>query len=184
MAGVGHLFLALRPPPAVLHELAARLQAAFSDMPVPGTRVEPELWHVTLRFLGDIGDVGRDRLVASLDEADLGPPVRVALGGLGAFPNPARANVLWVGVGESPALAALVAGVEDACVAAGREPEGRPFVGHLTISRMRPAVEVWPWLEREPDLDVAWRCGSVELVASHRRRTGLAYETLDSFALG
>jgi 2'-5' RNA ligase len=184
MAGVGRLFVAISPPEAAVHALAARLHAAFSERPVPGSHVDPGRWHITLRFLGDVGEVGRDRVLAALDEADLGAPRRVALGGLGAFPRPDRANVLWVGVDETPQLRDLVERVEDACTAAGVEPEGRPFVGHLTISRMRPAVDVWPWLEADVDLEVAWTTDAVTLLASHRRPAGLVYETVEEFRLG
>lgn len=184
MAGVGRLFVALRPPTVALHALAAGLHASFADHPVPGARVPPELWHVTLRFIGEVGDVGRDRVLAALDETDLGPPVPIRLGGLGAFPKPSRANVLWVGVDDSPGLLRLVERVEAACDEAGLAPEGRPFVGHLTISRMRPATEAWPWLEAEPDLRVGWTADRVDLITSHRGDEGPTYETLESYRLG
>ena len=183
MAGVGRLFVAITPPDAAVHALAARLHAAFSERPVPGSPVDPGRWHITLRFLGEVGEVGRDRVLAALDEADLGPPRRVALGGLGAFPQPDRANVLWVGVDDTPDLRDLVGRVEDACAVAGLEAEERPFIGHLTISRMRPAVDVWPWLEADADLEVTWMMDAVTLLASHRRAGGLVYETVERFPL-
>jgi 2'-5' RNA ligase len=184
MAGVGRLFVAIQPPDAAAHHLAARLHDAFEEMPVPGVRVPPGQWHITLRFLGEVGDVGRDRLLAALDEGDLGGPFDIGLDGLGAFPRPGRAQVLWVGVGESVELATLAERVESASVKSGAAPEGRPFVGHLTISRMRPAVDVWKWLEADPDLGVRWTVDHISLLASHTGRDGLRHELLETFPLG
>lgn len=182
MAGVGRLFLALRPPAAAVHAVAAQLHDAFAASPVPGARVSPDLWHITLRFVGDVGAVGRDRLLAALDEADLPLPVAVRLGGLGAFPRPAKAQVLWVGVDESDGLTALVDAIEEACIAAGVEPEQRPFVGHLTVSRLRPTADVWPWVESGTHIGAAWTATEVELVASHLGDGPARYETIERFA--
>lgn len=184
MAGVGRLFVAIRPPESTRHDLAARLDRAFADRPLPGRRVEPDAWHLTLRFVGDPGEVGFDRLVASLDEADLGSSFSVSLDGLGAFPNPRRAQVLWAGVGRGAVdLADVREDVEEAVDGAGLGREERPFIPHLTLARIRPAEDVWPWLEVDPDLRVAWRVHDVVLMRSHLGGPAPRYETIESFPL-
>lgn len=184
MAGVGRLFLAVQPTDEARHALAARLDAAFSADPLPGRTVRAPSWHLTLRFLGDPGEPGLDRLLGSFDQADLGGPFRLGLDGLGAFPRPGKASVLWMGVvrGEEP-LVELQERTEMVCDVAGLGREERPFVPHLTLSRIRPPVDVWRWLERDPDLRVAWDVRSVDLMRSHRQHSGAEYELLERFEL-
>jgi len=184
VGAVGKVFLALDPPEETRHHLAASLTEAFAGFPVPGRRVEPGGWHLTLRFLGDVRGAPLDRLLAELDETDLGDPFEVALDGLGAFPRPERAQVLWVGLadGEGP-LADLRRVVEDACDDAGLGREGRPFIPHVTISRLRPSEDVWPWLERDPHLRTGWPVEAVTLFRSHPGGA-MRYERLEAFPLG
>lgn len=176
--------MAIRPPDTTRHDLAARLDRAFADRPLPGRRVEPAEWHLTLRFVGDPGDVGLDRLLAALDEADLGAPFTVSLAGLGAFPDPRRAQVLWAGIGRGLAdLVDVREDVEEAADLAGLGREDRPFVPHLTLSRIRPADDVWPWLEADPDLRVSWRVEEIRVMRSHLHGPGPRYEDVEAFAL-
>jgi 2'-5' RNA ligase len=56
--------------------------------------------------------------------------------GLGAFPTPRRARVVWVGLEAPPALEDLQRGVEAATEQLGYSPEERPFSPHLTIGRV------------------------------------------------
>lgn len=133
----GRVFAAVKPPPDVVMALADRL----TGVDVPGRRVPADNFHVTLRFVGEVEAVPYERWLAAMDTADKPPPFRVAMGGLGAFPKPARATVMWVGVrGEK---LGQLAGVIDRCAAdAGLGSEERPFRPHLTISRVRPPADV------------------------------------------
>lgn len=65
-------------PPEQQHALAARLDAHFADIPMPGRKVHPSQWPITLRFLGDVGKYQDDRvsLVESILEAS-GPKYQV-----------------------------------------------------------------------------------------------------------
>ena len=80
-----------------------------------------ENFHVTLKFLGGIDDA-RVPSVSDALRAAVGRHARfeIELGGLGAFPSPTRARVLWAGVvsGEG-SLAALAATVDVALAALG-----------------------------------------------------------------
>ena len=67
----------------------------MAGLSIPGKVVPPQNWHITLRFIGTIDEVALDRLVAGLDELDLGPRFEVVFGALGAFPRSTRATVLW-----------------------------------------------------------------------------------------
>nr|PZN39224.1 MAG: RNA 2',3'-cyclic phosphodiesterase [Bacillota bacterium] len=64
-------------------------------------------------------------------------PFTLAVAGVGAFPRPDAARVIWAGCGDGrEALVALAERVERALVAAGFPPEPRPFSPHLTLGRV------------------------------------------------
>lgn len=181
---VGRLFVAVGLSDEVRHGLAAHLDGALEGKPVPGKPVRPQGWHLTLRFLGRTGAVAYDTVLARLHEADLGPPFRLSFDGLGAFPRPARATVLWLGVETGgDRLIELAAAAEDAAVAAGFPPEDRPFHPHLTLSRIRPHQDVRPVLERVPAFPLAQQVEEVVVFRSHLGGGPARYEALERFGL-
>ena len=118
---------------------------------IPGSHVVPANWHLTLRFLGPTTELERDLLSARLDECLEDGPFRLTFGGLGAFPRPRRAAVAWLAVSSGEErLATLASCCEEAAQAAGKEPEGRPFHPHLTLSRIRPPQPMEELIERFP----------------------------------
>jgi len=132
-------FLAIEPSEAARRAAA---EAASAIRRAPGGDsvrwVRPEALHVTLRFLGDIDPELVPRLEACVG-ADLRPlaPFALRLGGVGGFPNPRRPRVVTLGLEPEEPLAELASAVERGVVAAGCEPESRPFRGHLTLGRAR-----------------------------------------------
>ncbi len=123
--------------PAALREALAALQAQCRRLGLPARWVRPEGIHLTLKFLGETAPARLDEAVASLAEAGAGVAgFRVRAEGLGVFPDPRRARVLWVGVAdEAGRLADLVRRVETAFARRGFPREPRPFRAHLTIGR-------------------------------------------------
>jgi 2'-5' RNA ligase len=152
---------------------------------LPGRVVRPENWHLTLRFVGDVGEVERDRVSAALDGADLGPPFDLRWEGLGAFPRTRRAAVLWIGVERGrDAAEALAEAVAEALDGAGLPPEDRPFRAHLTLSRIRPHQDVSALLDAVEPFGITMPVDRVVLYRSHLGPGGARYEELDSFPLG
>jgi 2'-5' RNA ligase len=99
--------------------------------------VATENLHLTLKFLGDISPANLERLAGLLTtEAAVHAPFSFAVSGIGAFPNPRRARVIWIGLEAPPALAALQHIVEAAADRLGYPPEERSFSPHLTIGRV------------------------------------------------
>lgn len=113
-----------------------RTALASLQQPLPGARwIEPENYHMTLRFAGDV-----DNRVAS-EFADFlarieSSTFRLRLKGLGAFGGN-EPHALWAGVEADPQLEALVRANERAARAAGLAPEPRNFRPHVTIARLR-----------------------------------------------
>lgn len=155
------LFVAVWPPAEVVDALCELPRPAE-----PGVRwVAPEAWHVTLTFLGeaDGGDVA-----AALDGARL-PAAEAVLG-----PQVSRLgrSVLVVPVGGLDELAAAVAAATEGL---GSFSDPRPFVGHLTLARLRgrPACGVAGTAFRS-----TFVVEQVALVASAITSDGATYTTL------
>ncbi len=128
--------MAILLPPAIRADLA-RATAALRAL--EGVRpVRAEQLHLTLRFIGEV-DGGLEaplaREIGAATAESPGFPIRLRAAGV--FPSHRRARVLWVGVEEAPALAALQRSVEEAVVRAGVAPDPRPFRPHVTVGRIR-----------------------------------------------
>ena len=131
----------MEPTPAIrgaAAELAARGVRAGGFAAV---LVKPEALHFTLAFLGEIPEARRGAVEGALAGAPNVPPFTAGVAGLGAFPGPERARVLWAGVRDGAAeLTALAGGVRAALRALGGtavDSETRPFTPHLTLCRFR-----------------------------------------------
>jgi 2'-5' RNA ligase len=135
-------FVAIELPEELKQELVEivdRLSAGGQ----PGVRwVDPRGIHLTLKFLGDVAVDGLGDVAGALREAAREIlRFRLAVGGLGVFPNPRRVRVAWVGVsGELDVLERLQQRVESALAPLGFAGESRGFTPHLTLARVRDRV--------------------------------------------
>lgn len=178
------MFLAVELDDTIRHALATRLEASLDGELLPGRPVRPENWHITLRFLGTTTERQRDQLLAHLDQHLVVAPFRVRFRGLGAFPRELKASVLWLGIGgEIEPLQKMAAICEVAAQEAGFEPEGRPFHPHLTLSRIRPPVEVRRLVDRVEPFGVICDVTAVTLYRSLLGRGPVQYEVVDRVAL-
>jgi RNA 2',3'-cyclic 3'-phosphodiesterase len=127
---------------------------------LPGARwIDPENYHVTLRFIGDIDGRTADEIAAALDRV-YRPPFRLTLGGLDCFSGRSP-HSLHVRVEPTAALTDLQAEHERIVQRLGLPAEGRRFTPHVTLARLRgtSAGEVAHWLAqhgpvRLPSFDV------------------------------
>lgn len=171
----GRVFAAVVPSAEVILALADRL----SSLEIPGKPVPPPNWHVTLRFVGRVDDVTYDRWLGALDQVT-SRPVRIGLRGLGAFPHPPRATVLWAGV-DAPGIDDLAGVVEEATQIAGLPAEERPFRPHLTLARIRPPEDVRAVLERGRRIPMlSWMADAFHVMSA----VGSRYVVHESFNLG
>jgi 2'-5' RNA ligase len=185
------MFAAIVPPDHVVEDLAdflAPRQEAGS-----GFRwTAPEQWHVTLAFMGSVVDRNLDDLVERLGRAAARrTPLDLTVAAGGAFPNPARAKVLFAGVdanGREGDLRHLAVGARAAATKAGADAAGGRFHPHVTLARIGRPEEVTRWLRvLETYRGPTWRATEVTLIQSHlgegpRRRP--RYEVAGAFPLG
>jgi 2'-5' RNA ligase len=147
--------------------------------------------HITLKFLGDASSTKVDILKQIIHtEADSHPAFDIHISGLGSFPSPKRARVLYIRIQASAELEALQRGIESACVRVGFESESRPFSPHLTIGRVRQGIstsdqqKIYEIL-RDVKIDSLGkaRVDSVHLYKSERKPSGAVYTKLFSAPL-
>lgn len=120
-------------------DLPEELRKAVSDIgrDLPGARRVPmEQLHLTLRFIGEVGEETL-KAVRSALAGITGPPFPLTLRGVGHFPPGRHPRVLWVGFDESVSLLKLQQGVELTLIEAGIPPEERRFSSHLTLARLK-----------------------------------------------
>src|SRR5260221_1861213 len=148
------LFVAIAPPPAVLEELegtVAPLRPAWPALRWTGR----EAWHVTLAFLGEVGEDTAMALGLRLERAaHRHPGLSLSFRASRAFPAPGRAQVLWTGIhGDRRALEALARSVAAGARRAGAPPpdEGRRFRPHLTLARGPEPADVGPLVQALAD---------------------------------
>lgn len=107
--------------------------------------IEPENYHITLRFIGDVGEPAAREFAAALDGVET-PAFELRIEGLGSFGG-RKPRALWAGVAPNEALVALQQAHERAARRAGLAPERRNFHPHVTLARLRggkpPAIARW-----------------------------------------
>jgi len=174
--GVARAFVAVVPPAPVLDAVAATAVAARAALGGSGRWVPPVQWHLTLAFLGDDADL--DAVAAQL--AALGSGAFTAsLRGIGAFPRPRSARVLWVGVCDGRReLIDLAAGLDRRL---GSRAD-QPFRPHLTLARFRAPVDARGVVTRDGEAG-AWRVAELVLFESVLGPGGARHRPHARFAL-
>ena len=180
------LFVGLAPPAVVLDDLEAAC-APFRPRATDLRWTSRELWHITLAFLGEVGEERLARLVPRLERAARRHSTfGLSLASAGAFPSPARANVLWTGLsGDRKALGELAMSVSAGARRAGAAPpdEGRRYRPHVTLARCRAPVDVRPVVaELSGYQGPTWAVEEIYLIRSTPGGT-TRYENLGSWKL-
>lgn len=103
---------------------------------LPGARwVDPENYHLTLRFIGDVEGPMADEIVNALDRVRR-PGFQLTLSGVAAFGS-RKPHAIYAGVSASPDLQALQAEVERICQRLGLPADARKFIPHVTVARLK-----------------------------------------------
>jgi 2'-5' RNA ligase len=183
-------FVAVPLPDGLRSELADVVDAWRAEPHAPDLRwTDAAGWHMTLAFLGwvDAGMV-QEILARLVGPASAQAPTTLAAGGLGAFPSPRRARVLWYRLTDDhEAARSLAEGMRRALAPVVPQlDEGSPFRPHVTLARARA--------ERGADLS-GWIAGRavptgvvplerVILYRSHLGHGPARYEPLGAVTVG
>lgn len=124
------LFTGVEIPPEIGQALAS-LRGGL-----PGARwIDPENYHLTMRFIGDIDDATA-REVAFLLGRVQRPPFELHMEGLSSFGG-RKPRAVVANVAQAPSLMEAQAEQERLLRRMGLEPEGRKYLPHVTLARLR-----------------------------------------------
>jgi RNA 2',3'-cyclic 3'-phosphodiesterase len=172
------LFVGIGFPPEL------KLQLSLLCSGVPGAKwVDPGNFHLTLRFIGEIGE----DVAADVDDALSRVRARrltLQIAGTGVFGDKPRS--LWAGIERSPELVGLRDKIEQALIRVGLPPEQRKFAPHVTLARFRdpPREKLRDFLAaharfRADPLPVV----GFSLIASFQTKAGSIYEDQADYPL-
>ncbi len=174
------LFVAAELDDAARRE-CARVAERLRARDWPARWVPPENYHLTVAFIGGVGEERVGEVAAALRA--LGPARRgfaLALDAVGAFPGARRPRVAWAGPRRAPAeFVPLCAAVRDALAPLGFAFDERADP-HVTLARSdgrAPLPEVAPPA-------AAVRVERLTLFESVTAPTGARYTALERFTLG
>ncbi len=146
--------------------------------------IDPENFHITLRFIGDIDEPTADQVAQSLAGVRR-PSFELQMEGLGAFGS-RKPHALFAGVKNVPALKELQAEQERIVQRIGLEPERRKFTPHVTLARLKGASEadVAHYLALRGDFKTApFPVGRFVLLSSRASRGGGPYVMEEAYPL-
>ena len=154
------LFVAIDLPEST-HQLLASL-----DPQIRGARwIDPAQMHLTLAFFGDVAHDIDLALRERLNAIEFGA-FFLPITGVGTFSAKGAPKIIWIGVGKAhPHLFQIHKRVQEAALAAGLEPELRPWHPHITIARCREvsAQSLRNFLKTNADFDA----GMIHVEAFH-----------------
>lgn len=103
---------------------------------LPGARwIDPENYHLTLRFIGDVPGHVADEVAGALDRVNR-TSFDLSLSGVGAFGSK-KPHSVFASVAPSPELNALHGEIERICQRLGLPADARKFTPHVTVARLR-----------------------------------------------
>ena len=99
--------------------------------------VEPQNIHITLRFLGEIGQELVQDIIEQMKEVRFSP-FTARFKGVGVFPNAHRPRVVWIGIEDGAKEMSEISNTLEKGLRTLRvQPDNRGFTPHLTIARVR-----------------------------------------------
>ena len=102
--------------------------------------VDPEIMHLTLRFLGEIPQPTVEQVKNAMDAIQF-PTFETEFLGLGAFPNMKRISVVWVGIKRGQEqLDEIFRQLEPKLRQSGLPADNKGFSPHLTIARVKSGL--------------------------------------------
>jgi len=173
---------------AALGDLQQQLKSKVDVKKSDVKWVKPENIHLTLKFLGEIGDeqvVDVCNIVK--DVAGRNDSFELDIESVGHFGG-RSARILWVGTGKGREnLLQLQKGIEQQLASAGWPPENRAFSGHLTLCRIRNSkagIKLAQVAEQYSDFKVGvMPADSVSVYQSELTPTGPIYTVLGDYKL-
>lgn len=134
-------FIAIELPQEVknvLVKLQGRLRKTGGDV----KWVQPDNIHLTLKFLGEIDEKKLNKINLILDKiAGNNSCFQISFSTLGVFPKMSSPRIIWVGIEKGDMETKKIASeLEEEIEKIGIAKEDRPFSSHITIGRVKSAL--------------------------------------------
>jgi 2'-5' RNA ligase len=98
--------------------------------------IDPENYHITLRFIGDVDGRTAGEVIDALDRLANSQAFSIKLNHLGTFGGD-KPRALFAGVEVNSTLTQLQAAQERVLQRLGLDPESRKFTPHVTLARLK-----------------------------------------------
>lgn len=164
-------------------ELRQRL--TFMRANLPDARwLEPEDYHITLRFIGECDGPTVSHLIEELAQIE-STSFHLETSLLGTFGHD-RPRAIYLGIADNPALINLRERVDTAARNVGVQLDGRKFTPHITLARIargKPAQVARAMEELGTPVVAPFAATTFSLYSSGRSRGGGPYALEESFQL-
>ena len=118
-------------------DLQDKLSATGADLKL----VNPEVLHFTIRFLGEIDEPTKEKVVQAIEGNVKSLELSVDFKGVGVFPNERRISVIWIGIDGASSRALVENAREVNSKLEGMDSLHKDtheeFNPHVTIARVR-----------------------------------------------
>jgi len=186
-------FIAIELPKTLKTMLSALQQDIRKSVPSGIRWVEANNIHLTLKFLAEISDATKLRIIDKLH--GICPsliPFTLRMETLGAFPNTRHPRNRWLGLnGDIEALLLLQKTIDSALIPLGFVTEKRPFEPHLTLARVKEGAAASVQRSLSETITKtgwnradAWPVSSVALMRSTLLPSGPEYHRIAEIRLG
>jgi 2'-5' RNA ligase len=177
------LFLAIPLPWEVKQTLSEAAEQVKSQMPHSRVSwVQPEQYHITLHFLGDIDEELEDRLISELKAGNYPKSFQLTLKEVSAFPDKKHPQTILVKTTVHSFAIELYKKTGGILANLGFELDRRPWAPHITLGRVKVQSEVL-----KPDLisipEQNFRIESFVLMASTLTQEGSFYDIVEEINL-
>lgn len=163
-----------------------RSQLALLQDGLQGARwVQPEKLHITVRFVGEVGEATAHEIAVQLRAFNV-HDFRIYLRGVGVFDPGNRPRSIWAAVRDPQPLRALHDKCNEILDPLGVMEERRKYLPHVSIARLAEVnnTQLMRYVEAHRDFATPpfW-AEKFSLIRSHLTRNGAAYEILEDFPL-
>ncbi len=177
------VFIAIKVPSFDIKQIYQELKSVGTKI----TTVDPERFHFTLHFFGDISTEQIEEIKVEMNNIVL-DKFRISLAGTGIIPPRGRAKVLYIKLNEGMNGVIEVANtVKNMVRSLGYKPDKRPYLPHLTVVRIRDKYKldklIKKWNEYSTYRFDEFEANEIHLIKSILTPTGPVYETLHKVIL-
>lgn len=178
-------FIAIELPEHVRAEVFHKLEKIQEGGLVRGSFVEKENLHLTLKFLGEMGEEKIKEVIKKLGEIKMAK-FSCETGKIGFFPSEDYARVIWIDM-ISEEIKKLQQEIENKLAEIGIKKDDREFTSHVTIARVKEVKNKDVFHEKIKKLSIKKEKFIVDkllLIKSELTRNGPVYKKIKEFGLG